>query len=165
MHLRYYRSEEQYSRLPQFSHTRSPSFCKDKEKRRMLQRAKGNVVQKGVDVYVMIPPKPFQSRPPLNSMTFLRLKSTERKRRETPSSIVFEGHQTVLCLVMICLKYSMHMISPQKHCHQSPKLLRDKYALTAINSSSKSGRRPSSLKCYNSKTNSSRTRVAKLDKN
>ena len=24
----------------------------------------------------------------------------------------------------------MHTISPQKHCHQSPKHLRDKYALT-----------------------------------
>ena len=75
-------------------------------------------------------PKPFQRGPPLNSTTFLRLKSTEKKRRETPSSIVFEGHQIVLCLVMICLKYSMHTISPQKHCHQSPKQLRDKYALT-----------------------------------
>ena len=84
----------------------------------------------GVDVYVMIPPKPFQSGPPLNSTAFLRLKSTEKKRREMPSSIVFEGHQIVLCLVMRCLKYSMHTISPQKHCHQSPKQLRDKYALT-----------------------------------
>ena len=26
----------------------------------------------------------------------------------------------------------MHTISPQKHCHQSPKHLRDKYALTAV---------------------------------
>ena len=82
------------------------------------------------DVYVMIPPKPFQRGPPLNSTAFLRLKSTEKKRRETPSSTVFEGHQIVSCLVMIYLKYSMHVVSPQKHCHQSPKQLRDKYALT-----------------------------------
>ena len=127
--LRYYCSREQYYRMLQFSNTRKPSFCIDKERRRMLQRSKGKVVQKGVNVYVMIPPKPFQSGPPLNSTAFLRLKSTEKKRRETPSSIVFEGHQTVLCLVMICLKYSMHMISPQKHCHQSQKQLRDNMPL------------------------------------
>ena len=29
------------------------------------------------------------------------------------------------------LKYLMHMISPQKHCHQSPKPLRERHALTA----------------------------------
>ena len=28
------------------------------------------------------------------------------------------------------LRNSRHTISPQKHCHQSPKHLRDKYALT-----------------------------------
>ena len=88
------------------------------------------VVQQGTEVYVVIPPKPFQRGPPLNSTAFLRLKSSEKKRRETPSSTFFEGHQIVLCLDMIYLKCSMHMISPQKHCHQSPKLLRDKYALT-----------------------------------
>ena len=82
------------------------------------------------DVYVTIPPKPFQRGPPLNSTAFLRLKSIKKKRRKTSSSIVFKGHQIVLCLVMICLKYSMHIVSPQKHCHQSPKQLRDKYALT-----------------------------------
>ena len=43
---RYYRSEEQYYRMPQISNTRSPSFCKDTEKQRMLQRAKEKVVQK-----------------------------------------------------------------------------------------------------------------------
>ena len=43
---RYYRSEEQYYGVPQNSNTRSPSFCKDTERRRMLQRAKGKVVQK-----------------------------------------------------------------------------------------------------------------------
>ena len=41
-----------------------------------------------------------------------------------------EGHQIVLCLDMRYLKCSMHPISPQMHCHQSPKPLRDKYALT-----------------------------------
>ena len=92
--------------------------------------ANRKVVQQGTEVYVDIPPKPFQRGPPPNSTAFLRLKSTEKKHRETPSSIVFEGHQIVLCLVMICLKYPMHTISPQKHCHQSPKQLRDKYSLT-----------------------------------
>ena len=32
------------------------------------------------DVYVMIPPKPFQRGPPLNSTAFLRLKSTKKKK-------------------------------------------------------------------------------------
>ena len=93
-------------------------------------KGKGKGGAEGVYVHVMIPPKPFQRGPPLNSTAFLRLKSTEKKRRKTPSSIVFEGHQTILCLVMKRLKYSRHTISPQKHCHQSPKHLRDKYALT-----------------------------------
>ena len=93
-------------------------------------KCKGKGGAKEVNVYVMIPPEPFQSGPPLNSTAFLRLKTTEKKCRETPSSIVFEGYQTVLCLVMKCLKYSRHTIRPQKHCHQSPKHLRDKYALT-----------------------------------
>ena len=44
--LRYYRSEEQYYRMPQFSNIRRPSFYIDKERQRMLQRAKGKVVQK-----------------------------------------------------------------------------------------------------------------------
>ena len=48
------------------------------------------------EVYVMIPPKPFQHGPPLNSTTFLRLKSTEKKRRQTPSSIVFAGDKNRL---------------------------------------------------------------------
>ena len=120
--------------MPQFSNTRSPSFCRDTEKRRIPQRAKGKVVQKGTDVNVLIPPKPFQRGPPLNSTTFIRLKSTEKKRRETPSSIVFKGHQIVLCLLMICLKSSMHTISLQMHCHQSPKQQRDKYTLTLVRS-------------------------------
>ena len=69
----------------------------------------------------MIPPEPFRREPPLNSMAFLRLKSTKKKRRKTPSSIVFEGLQTVLCLAMKHLRNSRHTISPQKHCHQSLK--------------------------------------------
>ena len=48
------------------------------------------------DVYMMIPPEPFRRRPPLNSTAFLRLKSTEKKRRQTPSSIVFEGDKNHL---------------------------------------------------------------------
>ena len=65
-------------------------------------------------VYVMIPPKPFQSEAPLNSTAFLRLQSTEKNRREAPSSRSSEGHQVVLCLYMRYLKCSMHTISPQK---------------------------------------------------
>ena len=42
--------------MPQFSNTRSPSFCRDMEKWRMLQRAKGKGVQKGTDVYVRFQP-------------------------------------------------------------------------------------------------------------
>lgn len=34
------------------------------------------------NVYVMIPPKPFRRGPPLDSTTFLRLKSTKKKRRK-----------------------------------------------------------------------------------
>ena len=75
------------------------------------------------DVYVMIPPKPFQRGPPLNSTAFLRLKSIKRKRRKAPSSSVFEGHPIVLCLAEKSLESSWHTISPQMHCHQSPKHL------------------------------------------
>ena len=81
-------------------------------------------------MYVLIPPKPFRRGPPLNSTALLRLKSTKEKRRTTPTSIVSEGHRIVSCLVMKYLRNSRHTISPQKHCHQSPKHLRDKYALT-----------------------------------
>ena len=106
----------------QFAETRRDGGCSKEPKERWCKR---NIRVRE------IPLKHFQRGPPLNSMTFLRLKTTGKKRRETPSSIVFEGHQIVLCLVMICLKCSMHTISPQKHCHQSPKQLRDKYALTS----------------------------------
>ena len=95
-------------------------------------KRKGKGGAKGVNVYVMIPPEPFRRGPPLNSTTFLRLKSTKKKRRTTPSSIVSEGHRIVSCLVMKYLRNSRHTISPQKHCHQSPKHLRDKYALTTL---------------------------------
>ena len=64
------------------------------------------------DVYVMIPSKPFQRGPPLNSMAFLRLKSTEKKHRETSSSLGSEGHRIILCLDMRYLKCSIHTISP-----------------------------------------------------
>jgi hypothetical protein len=86
--------------------------------------------RKGTDVYALIPPKPFRRGPPLNSTAFLQLKSTEKKRRETPSSLGSEGHRIVLCLDMRYLKCSMHTISPQMHCHQSPKPHREEYALT-----------------------------------
>ena len=43
------------------------------------------------DVYVMIPPKPFQRGPPLNSMAFLRLKSTKKKRRKDAVFISLRG--------------------------------------------------------------------------
>ena len=53
--LRYYRSKEQYYRMPQFSNTRSPSFCRDTVRRRKLQRAKGKAVQNEC-VYVRFHP-------------------------------------------------------------------------------------------------------------
>ena len=46
---------------------------------------------KGVDVYVMIPPKPFQRGPPLNSTAFLRLKSTKKKRRKDAVFVSLRG--------------------------------------------------------------------------
>ena len=50
------------------------------------QENRGSSKEKGGgqegDVYVMIPPKPFQRGPPLNSTAFLRLKSTKKKRRK-----------------------------------------------------------------------------------
>ena len=44
-------------------------------------KCKGKGGAQGENVYVMIPPEPFQRGPPLNSTAFLRLKSTEKKRR------------------------------------------------------------------------------------
>ena len=114
--------QEQYYR----NHNSSQS--KDARNTKESPRKKEGI--KG-DVYVMIPPKPFQRGPPLNSMAFLRLKSTKKKHRETSSSIGSDGHRIFLCLDMRYLKCSMHTISPQMHCHQSPKPLREKYALTA----------------------------------
>ena len=43
------------------------------------------------DVYVMIPPKPFQRGPPLNSTAFLRLKSTKKKRRKDAVFVSLRG--------------------------------------------------------------------------
>ena len=43
------------------------------------------------DVYVMIPPKPFQSGPPLNSTAFLRLKSTKKERRKDAVFVSLRG--------------------------------------------------------------------------
>ena len=95
---------------------------------------KGSLKKQGKEgqVYVLIPPKPFRRGPPLNSTALLRLKSTKEKRRTTPTSIVSEGHRMVSCLDMNNLRNSRHTISPQKHCHQSPKPLRDKYAVTDL---------------------------------
>ena len=90
----------------------------------MLQRSKGTVVQR--NKRVRVDPAPTL----LNSTAFLRLKSTKKKHRETPSSLGSEGHRIVLYLDMRYLKCSMHMISLQMHCDQSPKPHREKYALT-----------------------------------
>ena len=43
------------------------------------------------DVYVMIPPKPFQRGPSLNSTAFLRLKSTKKKRRKDAVFVSLRG--------------------------------------------------------------------------
>lgn len=129
---RYYRWCIRYYRSLGSSTTTSQHSSQNKVeryKRRMLQGA-GERRGLGRNVYVMIPPETFRHGPPLSSTAFLRLKSTKKKCRKTPSSIVFEGHQTVLCLARKRLGNSRHTISPQTHCHQSPKHLRDKYALT-----------------------------------
>ena len=43
------------------------------------------------DVYVMIPPKPFQRGTPLDSTAFLRLKSTKKKRRKDAVFVSLRG--------------------------------------------------------------------------
>ena len=90
--LRYYRAEVRYYRrcLRYYRSTRSnttaspPTAVRTREKR--INGGSSNVQGKGGDkeenVYVMIPPKPFQRGPPLNSTAFLRLKSTKKKRRK-----------------------------------------------------------------------------------
>jgi hypothetical protein len=50
--LRYYCSIEQYYRTPQNCSTWEPSFCKDTDKRTVLQRSKGKVVQRNRRVRV-----------------------------------------------------------------------------------------------------------------
>src|SRR3990170_5588901 len=116
--------------MPQNSNTRNPSLCIYMKKTEDAPKRKGKGGAEGVNMYVMIPPEPFRRGPPLNSTAFLRLKSTEKKHRDTPSSLGSKGHRIVLCLDMRYLKCSMDTISPQMHCHQSPKPLREKYALT-----------------------------------
>ena len=63
----------------QYYHYHRSSQSKEAGKTEESPRKKEGI--KG-DVYVMIPPKPFQRGPPLNSTTFLRLKSTKKKRRK-----------------------------------------------------------------------------------
>ena len=50
------------------------------------------------DVYVMIPPKPFQHGPPLNGTAFLRLKSTKKKRRKDAVFVSLRGAPNRLVL-------------------------------------------------------------------
>ena len=58
-----------------------------KKRRKFQGKRRG---QEG-DVYVMIPPKPFQRGPPLNSTAFLRLKSTKKKRRKDAVFVSLRG--------------------------------------------------------------------------
>ena len=67
--------------LPQPQHHPVTGGRKTEEAPRKKEGIKG-------DVYVMIPPKPFQRGPPLNSTAFLRLKSTKKKRRK---NVVFNS--------------------------------------------------------------------------
>ena len=108
--------------------TQRPSSRRYKDKRTVLQ-SEGKVVQRNMCVCVDST-LTFPKRTALNSMAFLRLKYTEKKCREPPSSIGSEGHRIVLCLEMRYLKCSMHTINPKMYCHQSPKPHRKKYALT-----------------------------------
>ena len=75
------------------------------------------------DMYVMIPPKPFQRGPLLIVRLSYDSNPPKRNVEKTPSSSVFEGHPIVLCLAEKSLESSWHTISPQMHCHQSPKHL------------------------------------------
>ena len=54
-------------------------------------KRKGKGGAEGVNVYVMIPPEPFQRGPPLNSTAFLRLKSTKKKRRKDAVFVSLRG--------------------------------------------------------------------------
>ena len=61
----------------------------------------------------------------------LRLKTIETETKETtPSSLKAPRGKNRVMPMNESPKNSTHMISPQKHCHQSPKLLRERYALT-----------------------------------
>ena len=68
---RYYRGTERYYRLGDKKTTQT----------RSSKLPEGNVGAYGV-VYVLIPPIPFQSGPPLNSTVFLRLNSIEKETQE-----------------------------------------------------------------------------------
>ena len=67
--------------LIQEQYYRNHNSSQSKEAGKTEEASRKKEVIKG-DVYVMIPPKPFQRGPPLNSTAFLRLKSTKKKRRK-----------------------------------------------------------------------------------
>jgi len=74
--------QEQYYR--NHNSSQSKEAGKTEEAPRKKEGIKG-------DVYVMIPPKPFQRGPPLNSTAFLRLKSTKKKRRKDAVFVSLRG--------------------------------------------------------------------------
>ena len=58
------------------------------------------------------------------------LEGKDNAEKITVLTSTLRGESIVLCHMMYYLKCLMHMISPQMHCHQSPKPLGYKYALT-----------------------------------
>ena len=80
-HLRYYRAAARYYRSLGSSTTASQRSSQKQSGEKAEDAPRERRGQEG-DMYVMIPPKPFRRGPPLNSMAFLRLKSTKKKHRK-----------------------------------------------------------------------------------
>ena len=69
--LLYYRSAEQYYRMPQNNNIYESFSLHRDEENGGCSKVKGKGGAEEENVYVMIPPEPFQRGPPLNSTAFL----------------------------------------------------------------------------------------------
>ena len=76
--------------LIQEQYYRNHNDSQSKEAGKMEEAPRKKEGIKG-DVYVMIPPKPFQREPPLNSTAFLQLKSTKKKHRKDAVFVSLRG--------------------------------------------------------------------------
>ena len=106
-----------------------PSFRRDTVRRRNTPRSSSKGGAEG-NVYVRFHPKLSKADPLLIVRLSYHSNPPKRNVGKTLSALDSEGQRIVLCLKMRYLKCSMHTVSPQMHCHQSPKPLRDKYVLT-----------------------------------